>query len=171
VKNHGGHITVESELGKSATFQIYLPASEKTVQEMAENRVITGAGRILVMDDEAFVRKTLGKILEKLGYEPEFAEEGAEAIEMYKTAEESGKPYEAVILDLTIPGGMGGKDTIKKLLEIKPGAKAIVSSGYSDDSLLANFREYGFRGILPKPFDLQAVSKVLNEVIQGKAGP
>jgi two-component system cell cycle sensor histidine kinase/response regulator CckA len=122
------------------------------------------------MDDEAFVRKTLGRILERLGYEPEFAEEGAEAIEMYKTAEESGKPYEAVILDLTIPGGMGGKETVKKLLEMKSGAKAIVSSGYSDDSLLANFQEYGFRGILPKPFDPQAVSKVLNEVIQGKAG-
>jgi PAS domain S-box-containing protein len=171
VKNHDGHITVESELGKGTTFQIYLPASEKTVQETAEDRVIPGTGKILIMDDEVFVRKTLGKILEKLGYEPEFASEGAEAIEMYKTAEESGKPYEAVILDLTIPGGMGGKDTMKKLLEIKSGAKAIVSSGYSDDSLLANFQEYGFRGILPKPFDPQAVSKVLNEVIQGKAGP
>ncbi len=171
VKKHDGHITVESELGKSATFQIYLPASEKAVREMAENKTITGAGRILVMDDEAIVRKTLGKILEKLGYEPEFAEEGAEAIEMYKTAEASGKPYEAVILDLTVPGGMGGKDTMKKLLELESGVKAIVSSGYSDDSLLANFQEYGFRGILPKPFDPQAVSKVLNEVIQGKVGP
>ena len=171
VKNHDGHITVESELGKGSTFQIYLPASEKTVQEMAEDRVIPGTGKILIMDDEPFVRKTLGRILEKLGYEPEFAQEGAEAIEMYKTAEESGKPYEAVILDLTIPGGMGGKETIKKLVEIKSGAKAIVSSGYSDDSLLANFQEYGFRGILPKPFNPQTVSKVLNEVIQGKAGP
>ena len=123
------------------------------------------------MDDEAIVRKTLGKILERLGYEPEFAEEGAEAIEMYKTADESGKPYEAVILDLTIPGGMGGKDTIKELLEIESGAKAIVSSGYSEDSLLADYQEHGFRGILPKPFDPLAVSKVLNEVIQGKAGP
>jgi PAS domain S-box-containing protein len=170
VKNHDGHITVESELGKSTTFQIYLPASEKAIQGMAEDRVIPGTGKILIMDDEAFVRKTLGRILERLGYEPEFAEEGAEAIEMYKTAEESGKPYEAVILDLTIPGGMGGKETVKKLLEMKSGAKAIVSSGYSDDSLLANFQEYGFRGILPKPFDPQAVSKVLNEVIQGKAG-
>jgi DNA-binding NarL/FixJ family response regulator len=90
---------------------------------------------------------------------------------MYKTAEESGNPYEAVILDLTIPGGMGGKDTIEKLLEIKSGAKAIVSSGYSDDPLLANFQEYGFKGILPKPFEPHALSKVLNEVIQGKARP
>jgi len=171
VKKHDGHITVESKLGEGTTFRIYLPASEKTVQEKEEDKVIPGKGRILIMDDEAPLRKIAGKMLEKLGYEPEFAEEGVEAIEMYRTAKETGKPYEAVILDLTVPGGMGGKDTVKKLLEIEPGAKTIVSSGYSDDLVLGNFQQYGFKGMLPKPFDLRSLSKVLSEVIQGKTGP
>ncbi|MFC1886872.1 PAS domain S-box protein, partial [Thermodesulfobacteriota bacterium] len=144
IKRHEGHITVESQLGVGTTFHIYLPASDKIVPEKEEVKLIKGHGRILVMDDETSLRKMVGKMLEKLGYESEFAKDGAEAIRMVKEAKESEKPYDAVILDLTVPGGMGGKETIKKLMEINPEIKAIVSSGYSDDPVLSNFQEYGF---------------------------
>ena len=93
---------------------------------------------------------------------------GAEAIRMYKKAQESEMPYDAVILDLTVPGGMGGKEAINKLLEIDPEVKAIVSSGYSDDPVLANFQEYGFKGMMPKPFESLSLSKVLHEVLMVK---
>ncbi|MFH2011918.1 MAG: ATP-binding protein [Pseudomonadota bacterium] len=165
IKKHNGHITVESQLGVGTTFHIYLPASEKEVSEKAETRLIEGRGRILVMDDEASLRKIVGRMLDKLGYESEFAKDGSEAIDMYKAAVESGKSYDAVILDLTVPGGMGGKDTVKRLLEIDPGVKAVVSSGYSDDPVLANFKEYGFKGIMPKPFEARSLGKVLHEVL------
>ena len=168
IKKHEGHITVESRLGVGTTFHIYLPASDKAVLEKEEVRLIKGQGRILVMDDEAPLRKMVGRMLKNLGYESEFAKDGAEAIRMYKEAQESEKPYDAVILDLTIPGGMGGKEAIKKLLEIDPEVKAIVSSGYSDDPVLSNFQEYGFKGMMPKPFESQSLSKVLHEVLKGE---
>ena len=168
IKKHDGHIAVESQLGVGTTFHIYLPASEKMVPEKEETRLIKGHGRILVMDDEASLRKMLGRMLKDLDYESEFAKDGAEALQMYKDAQESEKPYDAVILDLTIPGGMGGKEAIKKLLEIDPEVKAIVSSGYSDDPVLANFQEYGFKGMMPKPFEFRSLGKVLHEVLKGE---
>jgi len=166
IKKHDGHITVESWLGVGTTFDIYLPDFEKPVAIKEADRQIPGQGGILVMDDEASLRKMVGRILEKLGYEVELAKDGAEAIEMYKRAKEAEKPYDVVILDLTIPGGMGGREAIKSLLEIDPGVKAIVSSGYSDDPVLANFWEYGFKGMLPKPFESNSLGKVLNEVLK-----
>jgi len=168
IKNHNGNITAESRLGVGTTFHIYLPASDKTVPEKEEVLLITGQGRILVMDDEASLRKMVGRMLKMLGYESEFAKDGAEAIQMVKEAQESKRPYDAVILDLTIPGGMGGKDAIQKLLEIDPEIKAIVSSGYSDDPVLSNFLEYGFKSMMPKPFESRSLGKVLHEVLQGK---
>ncbi|MBU3949737.1 MAG: PAS domain S-box protein [Proteobacteria bacterium] len=167
IKKHDGHITLESQIGIGTTFYIYLPASEETVSEKEEIQLVTGHGRILVMDDEAPLRKMVGRMLKSLCYESEFAKNGSEAIKMYKEAKEAGKPYDAVILDLTIPGGMGGKEAIKKLLEIDPEIKAIVSSGYSNDPVLANFLEYGFKGIMPKPFETLYLSNVLNEVLKG----
>jgi len=171
VKKHDGHIRVESEFGQGTTFQIYLPASEKKVQEIEEDNVIPGTGKILIMDDEASLRKIAGKMLKSIGYKPEFAKEGNEAIEMFKAAKEAGKPYEAVILDLTVPGGMGGKDTVKELLAIEPEVKTIVSSGYSDDPVLADFKKYGFKSMLPKPFEPQSLSKALNKAMHGKTIP
>jgi PAS domain S-box-containing protein len=168
IKNHDGHITVESQLGVGTTFHIYLPASDKAVPEKEEVKLIKGQGRILVMDDEASLRKMLGRMLKNLDYESEYAKDGAEAIRMYKDAQEAEKPYDAVILDLTIPGGMGGKDTVKKLLEINPEVKAIVYSGYADDPVLANFQEYGFKGMMPKPFESRSLGKVLHEVLKGE---
>ena len=168
INRHGGIITVESQLEIGTTFHIYLPASEKAIPEKEEDKLLTGKGKILVMDDDAPLREMLDKILDRLGYEPEFAKDGDEAIRMVREAKDAGKPFDAVILDLTIPGGIGGKEAIQKLLEIDPEIKAIVSSGYSDDPVMANFKEYGFKGSLAKPFEFRVLSKVLYEVINGE---
>lgn len=124
-------------------------------------------GKILLMDDEERIRTVTGQILKMLGYEAELAPNGQEAIEMYRQAMESGAPFTAVILDLTIPGGMGGKEAIKKLLEIDPNVKAIVSSGYSNDPTMSGFREHGFSGIVAKPYRVAELKKVLDDVIEG----
>jgi CheY-like chemotaxis protein len=168
IKKHNGHITVESQLGVGTTFHIYLPASDKAAPEKRENRMIKGQGRILVMDDQPSVRKIVGRMLEKLGYESEFAKDGAETIRVVEETQETEKPFDAVILDLTIPGGMGGKEVIKELLEIDPELKAIVSSGYSDDPVLSNFQEYGFKGVISKPFESLSLSKALHKVLRGE---
>jgi PAS domain S-box-containing protein len=168
IKKHGGHITVESQLGVGTTFHIYLPASDKAMPEKGEERMINGKGRILVMDDQPSLRKIVGRMLENLGYESEVAEDGAEAIRKVEEAQKTEKPFDAVILDLTVPGGMGGKEVIKKILDMDPELKAIVSSGYSDDPVLSNFQEYGFRGVIPKPFESQSLGKVLHEVLKGE---
>ncbi len=168
IKKHNGHITVESRAGVGTTFHIYLPASDKAIPGKEKVELIKGRGKILVMDDEAPLLKMVGRMLAKLGYEAQFAKDGAEAIQMVKIAKEAEKSYDAVILDLTIPGGMGGKEAVKKLLEIDPEVKAIVSSGYSDDPVLSNFQEYGFKGMMPKPFEFQTLGKVLHEVLKSQ---
>jgi PAS domain S-box-containing protein len=168
IQKHGGHITVESQLGVGTTFHVYLPASDKIVSEKGAVKLIKGQGRILVMDDDETIRKLTGEMLTIIGYVCEFAKDGAETIQMVKEANEAEKPYDAVILDLTIPGKMGGNEAIKKLLEIDPELKAIVYSGYSNDPILANFKKYGFKGMMPKPFELQTLGKVLHEVLTGE---
>jgi two-component system, cell cycle sensor histidine kinase and response regulator CckA len=168
INKHEGHISVESKLGIGTTFFIYLPASDKKVIKKEELQIKSGHGRILVMDDEATIRKIMGKILKKLNYEPDFAKNGDEAILIYKKAKISRKPFDAVILDLTVSGGMGGKEAIKKLLEIDPEINAIVSSGYSDDAILSDFRTYGFKAALTKPVEIGYLSKVLHELLNSK---
>lgn len=126
-------------------------------------------GKILLMDDEERIRTVTGQILRMLGYEAELAPNGQEAVEMYRQAMEAGAPFTAVILDLTIPGGMGGKEAIKKLLEIDPNVKAIVSSGYSSDPTMSHFREHGFSGIVAKPYRVAELKKVLDDVIEGES--
>ncbi len=152
IKQHKGHISTESEVGVGTTFTIYLPASEKLIEEKVteEEMLVVGDGKVLVMDDEEVMRTSVGEFLKTAGYEVELAADGNKAIELYKKAMESSKPFDAVILDLTIRGGMGGKETIKKLLELDPDVKAIVTSGYSNDPVMANFREYGFRDVYCK---------------------
>ncbi|MBE9546567.1 MAG: response regulator, partial [Proteobacteria bacterium] len=165
IDKHDGHITAESELGVGTTFHIYLPASGKEITKSKdmETHILTGKGKILVMDDEEIVRDIVGEMLKHLGYEVAFAEDGAEAIEMYRNS-----PFDVVMMDLTIPGGMGGKEAIKKLLEIDPGARAIVSSGYSNDPVMANFEKYGFAGVVSKPYKIEELGKALYKVITGK---
>src|SRR3990172_12074045 len=169
IRNHDGYISVESEIGKETAFSIYLPASEKEAakKEDVKRDYMTGSGRILIMDDEDIVRDVTGDILTMLGYEVDFAKDGKEAIELYKKAKESGKSFDVVIMDLTIPGGMGGKETVKKLLEIDPDAKAIVSSGYSSDPIMSDYKSYGFRGVVVKPYNTVELSRVVADVVKG----
>jgi CheY-like chemotaxis protein len=166
IKKHNGHISVNSLPGAGTTFHIYLPASDKKVPVKEEAVLLTGQGKILMMDDDEFLKELAKEIFDMLGYESAFAKNGAETIEMYRKARESGKPYDAVILDLTIPGSMGGKEVIKILLNMDPEVKGIVCSGYSEDEIMSNFREYGFKGMMPKPFDAYKLGKVLNDVLK-----
>ncbi|NOY52306.1 MAG: response regulator [Deltaproteobacteria bacterium] len=173
LQKHGGSITVRSEPGKGATFAILLPASMKKELPTQPERgsLSVGSGRILVMDDEELIRKTLSRMLEKLGYKTDGVGNGTEALESYRKALQEGNPYRAVIMDLTIPGGMGGKEAVRKLLKIDPGAKVIVSSGYSQDEILAEYRRYGFSGIMTKPYETRKLSGVLERVLQDSSAP
>ena len=159
------------------TFFIYLPASEKelfTVQGVAEENSLPtvssyyqhGHGKILFMDDQANIREMTMQMLDDLGYEVRGAREGSEAIKLYEEAKESGHPFDAVILDLTVPGGMGGDEAIRKLREIDPEVKAIVSSGYSNDPIMSEYWEYGFRDVVAKPYEIKKLSWVLHKVMR-----
>lgn len=173
VKGHGGCIRVESALGRGSTFELYFPAS--TAAEAPPERrvagIIPGEGHILVMDDEPLVREVLKRMLEKIGYQVNCAADGAEAVELYKQAKERGLPYAALISDLTIPGGMGGVDTINILRQFDPQIKAIVSSGYSDDPVMANYREFGFQGVLVKPYKIEQLSQAIHELTTKDSAP
>ncbi len=168
-RNHGGHLSVESVLGYGSTFYFYLPASSGmsvSHQEKKEHIKPSGRGRILVMDDEEAVRKIIARLLDYIGYKDvEFTADGAEVVEMYKAAMESGHPFDLVILDLTIPGGIGGDVAIKELLKIDPGVSAIVSSGYADETVMADYRKYGFRGMVAKPYTLDELRQAVQDVM------
>jgi PAS domain S-box-containing protein len=170
IKNHHGHIAVESKPGVGTTFGIYLPAVEQQIihQPIKDQGLLVGKGKILVMDDEEMVREVLGRMLVRLGYEGKVAGDGAEAIEIFSQAHRSGPAFAAVILDLTVPGAMGGKETMARLLEIDPQVKAIVSSGYYDDPIMADFNRYGFSGVIAKPYKISELGKILHDVIMGK---
>lgn len=122
-------------------------------------------GRILVMDDEELIRDVVSSMLEYLGYEVELSSNGEEALQKYSKALQGEKRFDMVIMDLTIPGGKGGKEVIRELLELDPGVKAIVSSGYSNDPVMANCTEYGFRGVVNKPFKIEDLAKALEQVL------
>ena len=165
IRNHNGYITVDSELGIGSTFTIYLPATEEKAPILVkEQEIVKGTGRILVMDDEDLVRDICGKMLNIAGYDVEFAQTGEEAIDKYKKAKERGKPFKAVILDLTIPAGMSGKEAIKELREYDPEITAIVSSGYSNDPVMSNPKKYGFKGVVTKPFRVDELTSILKKV-------
>ncbi len=170
IKKHSGHIAVDSELGVGTTFVIYLPASRDSTlpQKHDQTKIHTGSGRILLMDDEEEVRNTTGDVLKRLGYSVEFADDGARAIEIYQGALKKGQRFDAVIMDLTVPGGMGGKETILKLREIDPLVKAIVSSGYSNDPIMADFQKHGFKGVVAKPYRIRDLGETLRKVLLKK---
>lgn len=154
-------------MGVGTTIDVYLPASPEEVVEKKDltQRALFGQGRILVMDDEMTIRETLGRMLKHLGYSVNFASNGQEAIEQYMLSEQRGEPYEAVIMDLTIAGGMGGKEACKRLRQIDPQVKVLVSSGYSNDPVMAEFKNYGFCGVIPKPYEIDGLNQILYEVI------
>ncbi len=168
IKKHDGLITVGSQVGVGTTFCIYLPASQASAASSPENPAGTTNlgrnGRILVMDDEELIRDLASELLTQLGYEVSLVKDGASAIAVYQNARNSGKPFDAIIMDLTIPGGMGGKEALQRIREIDPNVRAIVSSGFCDDPVMANFREYGFAGVLRKPYDANEVAEQLKSV-------
>ena len=167
IRKHGGHIMVESQPEVGTTFFIYLPASRRELPKKAEAQVmpIAGKGKILIMDDEEMIRNMAGDMLSHLHYDVHLVKNGSEAIAAIRQASQSGEPFEAVIMDLTIPGGMGGKEVIKEVREIDPQVKAIVSSGYSNDPIMSDFQNHGFDGVVTKPYGIEKLSDVIHKVM------
>ena len=163
IRKHGGCITIDSEPGAGTAVNILLPATDTRISKepFEQLPVSKGTGGILIMDDYDMILKATGLMLKNLGYSFECAKNGEEAVKLYKRSIKEKKKFDAVILDLTVVGGMGGEETIKKLLEIDPEVKGIVSSGYSDDPILAKPEKYGFLGKIAKPYRKSELARVL----------
>jgi len=171
IKNHGGTIDVSSKSGIGTTFTIYLPACVKPAKSGIKDdseKPVKGSGKILIMDDDNAVRMVGSTILRKLGYEVDWAEDGQSAIKLYKNASIKGLSYTAVILDLTIPGGLGGRETLNELKEYDPDITAIVSSGYSNDPVMAEYDKYGFSARIVKPYTPAQLSRTLANTLETK---
>ena len=165
VHAHGGAITVESQLGHGAQFTVLLPASARPVlPELVEAAAVVrrDGGRVLLMDDDEMVSEVALEMLQSLGYVTEATPSGEVAIERFRAAEERGEPFDVVILDLTVAGGMGGAEAVGHIRSIRQDVTVYVTSGYTDDSVLARFRDYGFNGVLPKPFGVADLRRVLH---------
>ena len=169
VRRHGGRITVSSDSGKGTEFTLLLPAggsdSEDTGPEKREQSDKRSL-RILVMDDEDIVCQVALSMLEHLGYEAEAFPDGESAVEAYRRSMEAGEPFDLVIMDLTVPGGLGGAEATRRILEIDPSARAIVSSGYSESPVMSSYRNYGFRGVMEKPYSLGRLKETVSSVLQ-----
>ena len=169
IKNHNGLITVESQIHCGSTFTVYLPASlEREVgiePTVTTTETIMGTGRILIVDDEEAIRDLVEFTLTRLGYEVSQAPSALEGIDLYRGKLKAGKRFDLVILDLTLPGGMGGKEALKKLIEIDPTVNAIVSSGYAMDATMSRYQDFGFRGVISKPYEAAELGKTVHDVI------
>ncbi len=171
IEKHKGFISVESQEAKGSTFHIYLPASTDEIHGSIDHpdklteTLFKGRGKVLIMDDEEMIRNIVGDMLKHMGYEPDFAENGLEARQKYLDAMETHDKFNAVIMDLTIPGGMGGKEAVKEILKIDPHAKVIVSSGFSNDPVMADYKSYGFSGVVAKPFMIQELNSALRQIV------
>ncbi|MGD0584990.1 MAG: PAS domain S-box protein [Oryzomonas sp.] len=166
VTRHGGHISVNSSAGNGATFIIYLPSTgevqaEPGTEHDAKATADPAGGSVLVMDDDKMILDLAAKMLHLLGYRATTCADGEEAVSLYKTAQGSDMPFDVVIMDLTVPGGMGGRETAEKILAFDPGARLIVSSGYSNDPIMAHYKEYGFCGAVVKPYRINELMEVL----------
>ncbi len=180
IKNHGGLITVESVLHEGATFTVYLPAllnqpatiplsaplATHPPEAKVESAVVHGNGRVLIVDDEEAIRMLVEFTLGRIGYDVEQAESALQGIEMYRQSLRDRNRYDLVILDLTLPGGMGGKEALKNLIEIDPTVNAIVSSGYATDATMSRFEDYGFRGVIAKPYEAAALGRMVHDTIE-----
>jgi len=165
VANHGGRILVESEVGVGTSFHVFLPATTLDPPHGGEGEARTGSGRLLVMDDEPAVRTAMRRMLARLGYAAETVANGDEAVALYREALEAGDPFEAVILDLTIPGKPSGEQVLQDLLEVDADVVALVASGYAENDVLAHYAEHGFAGRLQKPFTAQALGDQLARIL------
>jgi CheY-like chemotaxis protein len=173
IRRHDGIITVESAPGEGATFDIYLPASsqiqeiDSVPQTQEQSPLQRGEGRILIMDDETNICDLAAKSLSQYGFEVETCDNGADTIELYRRSKEMGNPFQAVLMDLTVQGGMGGEEAIGHLKKIDPDVKAIVSSGYHNVSIMSNYKEHGFCDVVSKPYRVQDLIEIVQHVING----
>jgi len=168
IKRHQGHIEVSSVVGKGTTFTFWLPAAQTPQAQQGASPGFAGAGRggrVLFMDDEEPIIRMAEKLMQRMGLEFESVADGRAAIDRYRSAKEAGRPFDLVVMDLTIPGGMGGREAISVLRKFDPGVKAIVSSGYSSDLAMADFRKHGFRGMVAKPYDISELATVIRNVL------
>ncbi|MBA2356500.1 MAG: response regulator [Acidobacteria bacterium] len=168
IQNHGGFITAESSLGSGATFNIYLPRSTKRVAPAVLQPLLAvphGRGRVLVMDDDRSIATVTASMLRSLGYTPEIVSDGEMAVEGYIQAAHAGEPFDALVMDLTVPGGMGGAEALAELRRFDPRVCAIVMSGYADTGLLAEYQQVGFAGRLAKPFSLRDLAVTLHDLL------
>lgn len=165
IKKHDGGIDVSSKVNEGTTITIHLPAYGEYAPEnvLTEEEAFVGKGKILIMDDEELIRNVVQELLGRLGYEVQTANDGTAAIEIYKNALQTDNPFDLAILDLTVPGGIGGKECIETLKKIHPGVKAIVSSGYSNNPIMSEYRRYGFSGVIVKPYRLSDLIEVLQK--------
>jgi CheY-like chemotaxis protein len=171
VLRHGGTIDVSSTVGQGTTFTIYLPSTGIAAVNQKDSAAIQAVnihsgGSILVMDDEEIIQDLSSEMLKHLGYDVAICSTGTEAIALYQEAMRSGTPYSAVIMDLTIPGGMGGKETATRILEIDPAACLIVSSGYSNDPIMADYSNFGFSGAVSKPYNMAEFSQLISSLLK-----
>ena len=176
ISRHNGHITAASRQGEGTTFTFYLPAShdkpasktkahEQTVLSQTKTRSAERSPHVLVMDDQAMIRDLITQQLEKGGYSAAAAADGEEAVAAYKAAVDAGRPFDLVIMDLTIPGGKGGKEAVREILDLDPSAKCIVSSGYASDPIMADAQAYGFKAAIEKPYTRDNLLAVIEQVL------
>jgi two-component system, cell cycle sensor histidine kinase and response regulator CckA len=166
VRKHGGHISVDSKKGMGTTFHIFLPALRKVlhIQEPAMIQPQDVSRRLLFMDDDANIREVFKEMMSYLEYEAECAKDGEEAVELFRKAKESGRAFDAVILNLTVKDGMGGDETIERILKIDPEAKAVISSGYVDAPIVKNYQKYGFVDAIVKPYRMAQLKELLDNL-------
>lgn len=167
---HGGHISVTSQIGKGTTFTLYLPKSANAAikKTQSDTQLLKGEGRILVLDDEESIREFIGQTLKRYGYEVQSVGTGLDAIDAYEKARQKGNDFSLVLLDLTIPGGLGGVETLKRLQNLDPKVKVIASSGYSNEEAMARHKEFGFMDVISKPYDARQLLLVIHQVLKAK---